>query len=290
MAGCQDSEEKKDTAEGGLEVIAALSAEVVCRPDQGIFSGRLLESSRRARRCLPDAQKNLESALDGYRRALDERSRPFSPSAILSRLGRMMGLVKDTSMDDLYLLQSRCFGYLLEIVDDIASEAAFHESGIRVQRDELADWLERAGPAIAQARRELRDRSIASGGYSLTKRVQHSHLLRSFRSDVRGIEQVEILYRSRQDLLPALETYARVAEDISHAVLTLKAHAIAAAEYFERTFEPARFLDQAAEVMPCLEQGVRDMQDYHSALSQSIAVCVDRLGSLTDRMGLLRRR
>ncbi|MEK6960794.1 MAG: hypothetical protein AABX47_06475 [Nanoarchaeota archaeon] len=270
---------------GGLEEITELAKEVEYRPDPFMFSPRLLECSQRARKCLPGVQDSLVSAMESYQGVLAVRAHPYHPGRIVSRVCRWLSGGRAATIEELYSLQSRCFDYMLEIIDDVAAESGVQVARISAQRDTLADWLVRAGPAIAKAKRELRDRDISVRGRSLVKRVQHGNLMRSFRSDVVSIEQVEILYRSRQDLLPALEDYSRIAEDISHTVISLKAHAIAAAEYFEMTFEPARFLDSASDIMPCLKRGIEGMAGYHDALSRSISVCVDKLSGLKDAMG-----
>lgn len=268
-----------------MEEITALASEIEYRPGPFMFSSRLIDCSQRARKCLPAVQNDLESALASYKDALAVRAHPCRPGSIVSCIFKYIGFAKGSSIEELYSLQSRCFSYMLELIDDIAGEACSQVGRINGQRDLLADWLDRAGPALARAKKELRDRDISSVGYSLTKRVQQGHVMRSFRSDVLSIEQVEILYKSRKGLLPALEEYSRISEDISHTVIALKAHAIAAAEYFEMTFEPARFLDSASDAMPCLERGVADMAGYHDALSKSISVCVDKLGGLKDAIG-----
>ena len=275
---------------GVLEDIAALASEVVVGSRSYNFSRRLLECSSRARECLPAAQDSLESAMRSYRWALLERSRPYSIGAMVSRVGRVIGVFDRSTIDDLYVLQSDCFSYMIEMIDELAVEAASQEARITSDRDRLADWVVRAESSIDQANAGSGHGGGGGREHSLIKRIQQERVSKTHRSERLAVKQVEIVCNSRRELLPAIQRYAVIIEGIAETVLTLKAHAIAAAEYFEMTFEPARFLDSASDAMPCLERGLKGMAGYHDALRKSVSVCVDKLGGLKDAMGATWRR
>lgn len=266
-----------------LEEIADLSSQVKYCPRLLDISYPLLSASRRAQQDLPRLQYQLEYALSTYRRAIAAKLAPWSFTGVYSKVLDALGLASHTSISNVYTLQLQCFEHMMEIVDDLCCEAQHQEQTVHQGLDELACWLDQAGPAITGVKEALRSRPEHTAVHGLTKYVQLFQRQDSRRRDRTVIQQAEIFYESRKSLLPALLDYATIISELAESIQLVKAHTIASAEYFERTLDPAQFLDSASTILPRLEKGMDLMHSYHLALGKSLEHCLSKLNHLSAR-------